>query len=339
MSDTNVKKPKYLYIDGDMILFAAASAGEQIWYIYYDKDGNEVARFEDAAAGKNWIELIEEWECDVHHGYTGAIEDLTREVEYEVKDFEDCKKVFKSQFKKWVKQSGCTKAVCYISKGSGAENFRYKKATMKSYKGNREGAHKPHYLEQLRKWASKEPYVKIARGFVEVDDVVCGLAQKRGKSACVAAGDKDSRGVTGCWFMIPDEMPKPVYSSPNIVGRIKKNDKGKTVGYGWLFWMYQTLAGDKADNFDGCKGIGDKKAFNALVEFSGRPAEDLQEIVEVVASMYKKAYGDEYVYTNCLTNEESTISWKEALIETLHLVYMRQKQDDECPIIDMVEQL
>lgn len=336
---TEFKKPKYAYVDADMILFAAASIGEQVWYIYKDSKGKEVARFDNAKAGKDWLDLINDWGVDTIFGYEGDIDDLIRETEYEIKDFEDCKKAFKKGFKKWVKQSGCTNAVAYISKGSGVENFRYKIATVKKYKGNRKDTHKPHYLEQLRKWAASQPYVKIARGSVEVDDVVCGLAQKKGKSACVAAGDKDSRGVTGCWFLIPDEMEKPVFSNPKIVGKIKKNEKGKVIGYGWLFWMHQTLTGDKADNYDGCKGIGDAKSYALLEPFSGVSSDHLDEVVSVVAEAYKKAYGKEYTYINHHTEQEVQASWKDIMIENLHLMYMRKTQNDVCPIIKTVEEL
>lgn len=329
------KAPQKAFIDGDMILFAAASIGEQIWYVGKSPEGKEIARFDSAHAYKGWLEDIEIFGTGISDGYNP--EEITRETEWEILDFEDCKKTFEKSVKQWAKASNCKEYTCYISKASGLKNFRYEVATIKPYKGGREDSHKPHYLEPLRKWAATLDYVKMARGTVEVDDVVCALAQRNGKRGCVVAGDKDSRTVSGCYVLIPGEMEKPAFSSPKIVGKLKRNAKNKVVGLGWLYLMFQALQGDSADNIGGCKGVGEAKAFSLLIDYHNQPIDRLEELVHTVCKEYEKAYGDSFKYTHCITGEELEVSWKEVMIENLHLLYMKKSQSDICPIIKIVE--
>lgn len=327
--------PSKAFIDGDMLLFAAASIGEQIWYVAKDKEDNEIDRFESANAYKIWLDDIELFGQALSDGVNP--EEITRHVEYEVKDFEDSKKAFESLVNEWVKGSGCDNFTVYLSKATGAENFRYEVATIKPYKGSRKDVHKPHYLEPLRKWAAKLPYVKMARGTVEVDDVVCALAQRNGKNGCVVAGDKDSRTSMGCYVYIPDEMKKPALSAGHVVGRIRKNDKNKVVGLGYLFLFYQALAGDSADNIGGCKGIGTAKAFSLLEEFHNQPIDRLDDLLDTVCQAYKKAYGNRFTYKHHTTEEEMIATWQDVLIENLHLLYMKKSQNDICPFIETIK--
>lgn len=336
-SDTSTppqpKKPTKAFVDADILLFSSASAGEQVWYVYSDKDGNEVCRFDNANDGKNWIEVMEAFGFDSTHGYEGDVEDLVRTVEYVVGDFEKCKKAFKSSLATWVnpikKWAGKDlKVTAYISKATGAENFRYQVATIAPYKGKRLKSHKPFYLEDLRKWASKLPEVKMARGRVEVDDVTCALAQRAGQNGVVVAGDKDCNGVTGCWVYVPDQDETPRFSNPDSVGEIYLNEKGDIKGLGWLFWLGQCLKGDSVDNIKGCKGVGDAKAVKTLEQFSGADISMLERAVQAVCQVYMDTYSDEHKYKNHHTGEMVTVSWRDILIENLRLVYMLKKQDD-----------
>jgi hypothetical protein len=327
------KKPTKAYIDGDMILFSAASAGEQVMYIYKDKDGKEVCRFDSADKGKKWIEEFEIFGVDAHYGYKGEAEDLTRETQYVIGDFDTCKKTFKTLLKRWVvpinKWAGKDiEVVCYISKATGAENFRYQVATIKPYKGGRANTRKPHYLEELRKWASKLPEVKMARGRVEVDDVTCALAQRAGEKGVVVSGDKDANGVSGCWVFDPERDTIPRFSDPTSVGEIYLDESGGMKGIGWLFWLGQCLKGDNVDNIGGCKGVGDAKAVKVLEQFSGADISMLERAVQPVCQVYMDTYGDEHKYKNHHTGKMVTVSWRDILIENLRLVYMLKKQDD-----------
>lgn len=334
----NKKKltPKKAYIDGDSILFFAASACETTWYIYSTPDGKEIARFKEANSGKAWIEECSSFGFDGQFGYEGDVKELVRTVEYEVKDdISDGVKVFKDTVKKWVKQSGCEDYVVYIGKKKGQKVFRHNIATIKEYKGNRSGR-KPEKLDEIRQAVSKLSYVKIARGNVEVDDVCQSNAQKK-YTNCLISVDKDARGCVGCFLMIPDDHDKPVFSRPDIVGRIRMKDNGKVAVIGWLSLLFQCLKGDTVDCIQGLPKYGDKKAYEILKEFDNLPIKHLPDAVRAVLSHYYRVYGLTYSYTHWNSSQTLTRSYKEMFEENLRLLYMIKHKADKCEeIMDIV---
>lgn len=316
--------PEVAVIDLDSVLFKAAQSGEKIQYHAVHPKLGIVASFDSAKGYKNWLETIEVLGFDPEFNYGGNVEDLTRESTIEIGDVKKCYKTFDSIIKEWVRRSGCKTWVGYVSKKSGAKNFRYAISVTRPYKGNRSSSVKPHYLEEVRKYAISNPYVKVARGTIEVDDVVCAVAQKVGDKACVISVDKDSRGVTGTWYFLPDEMDQPEYSDPNIIGELEYDHRRSVaVGHGTLFWLYQCVAGDGVDNIQGITGIGAKGAVELLQRFSGKPVHRLKEAVRVVSEAYREVYGD---------NAEGIF------IEMSHLVYMRKSQQDECFWIPLIKE-
>ena len=331
--------PEKLFIDLDSIVFKAASASEQIVYSAVDPDGNVVATFDSAASYNNWKESIEFLGLDMDFGYEGDLEDLTRETDYQVGKLKDAKKIFDYIVEEWVEQSGCKEVTGYVSKSSGEENFRYSVARLKPYKGNRENTRKPHYLEDVRKYAASKDWVKIPRGNVEVDDACCAYSQKAGWKGCVATVDKDGRGVKNTHVLIPDEMDEPQFSSQKVVGFLWLNEKGKLVGLGDLFWLAQILYGDKADNYEGCKGLGEKGAYNLLKDFSGVDAKYLKDALKVVCETYEKTYGQEYEHYDHHKETYTVRHWKEILEEMCQLVYMKKSRNDVCPYLQIIEEI
>lgn len=334
-------QPKIVYMDLDAVLFAAASAGEQINYVAKTPEGEEVARFKSASEYKNWLATCEEFGIDMDFGFEGDFETLERHTEYEIKEFKECKKTFRSMVQTWFERSGCEEMVGYVSKASGEKNFRYAVATVQPYKGSRKESRKPHYLEELRKYVKGLPYMKTSRGSVEVDDVVCALAQRKGWRGCVMGVDKDARGSNNTHVFIPEEMEYPEFSSNKIVGRLYKSNKGKVQGLGTLFWLWQALAGDPVDKIPGCKGVGAEGAFKVLQEFDGVDVKYLPDAVKAVAEEFNKKYGTDYsyVYPHHETGEEIKATGMELFIEMSILVYMKKNQKDECFWIPLIEDL
>jgi len=331
-------KPLFAYLDLDSVLFKAAQAGQKIRYKAVDQRGKVVAEFGSAHEYKNWKESIEFLGGDFEFGFTGDVDSLTREVEYKIGNVEDCYKAFDHIVNDWVEASGCEDWVGYVSKATGQKNFRYSVATLKGYKSSASrDAVKPHYLEDVRKYANQNPKIKTARGSVEVDDVTCALAQKKGWRGCVLSVDKDASGCQNTHIFNPDVMDEPVFSSNKIVGRLWQNEKGKVVGLGTLFWLFQCVYGDSVDSIPGCKGVGEKGAYNLLKEFDGVDVKYLPEVVDVVCEAFKSSYGDEYEYEHCTTGEIVTASWKDLAMEMSRLVYMKKNQNDDCFWLDLIE--
>lgn len=327
--------PEIAYLDLDSLLFKAAQAGEQIIYFGVDEDGNEWGHCDSAAGYKNWLEEIEMFGCDMLTGYVGDPSSLTRNSKIEIKEEKKVAKAFDHLLNKWIVGSGCKEWVGYVSKKVSAQTFRHDLATIKGYKSGR-AQNKPHYLEEARKYALTKANVKTIRGPWEVDDVVCALAQRKGWKGCVVSIDKDSRGVNNTHVYIPEEMEKPEFSSKKIVGKLWQNEKGKVLGLGSLFWLYQCLAGDAVDAITGCKGVGSTGAYKLLQPFSGAAMAHFEDVLRVVAETYQKAYGESHEYPHHESEEVIVASWRDIFIENSHLVYMRNNQKDECFWVPMI---
>jgi hypothetical protein len=323
-------------MDLDSVLFKAAQVGEQIWYSATTSKGEVVCKFDSAKGYEKWLEEIDIFDVDTKFGYKGDVEDLTRTVDYEIKDVDDCYKSFDKIIKQWLKMSGCKDWIGYIGKATGMKNFRYDLSTLKGYKSGRGEMHKAVYLEDVRRYAANHPNVKIVRGTVEVDDVVCAIAQRKGYKACVVGVDKDARGSQNTHVFIPFEMEKPEFSSQRVIGSLSKNAAGKVVGLGTLFWFYQLLAGDTVDSITGCKGVGSVTAYNLLEPYSFTTADNIGYVVVEISKLYQAAYGDSYPYNHAVLNVPVVATWYDLLVEMSHLVYMKKSQKDECFWIPLI---
>ncbi len=327
-----MKKPSKAYIDADVLLFQTASAAEQVNYVYYDGT-TPVARFESAKAGKNWLAEIDMLGCDPEFGFDGNPDTLTRETEWIDIGFDECKKAWKTATEFLVKDltewSPNIKCNFYVSAASGLENFRYSVATIAPYKGNRNGTRKPKYLEELRQWVVKEfDNVTAPKIRYEVDDLVNAMAKKAGKDGLAVGYDKDIQGISGAWFWLVNDYDNPVYSDPSLIGTLELTGKDKVLGSGTLFWLWQCMASDTADNIKGCRGIGKKKAYDILKDYSGKGVEYLPEVLGVVGKVFKGVYGEEFTYKHCYTGEEVTVGWYDVFKENFSLVMMLSDQND-----------
>lgn len=333
-------KPTICIYDCDTLLFESSAAGETTFYVYKDEEGREICRFDSAKKAKNWIEECSHMEADIRFQYQGDVTALTRHVEYEIKDFEECRKVFDQGLKKILKLSGCKEIRAYISSKSGAKVFRNDLATLRQYKPSRKDSRKPHHLENVRRYARTLPEVKVTRGFVETDDRVMQDAEKLKHRACLAFSDKDGLQGKGVWLLHVGKHEKPVWSSSKILGRIGERKDGSIKKIGYLALMYQMIVGDSIDGVGGIKGKGEKLVRDILFEYDGEPISELPSLVETVLRAYYEVYGSEYTYQHWYDSREITASYKDVFKENLLLLWMRRFKDDECRVImDIVDNL
>lgn len=332
MTEENPKKPTIGYLDLDALLFAAASAGEQVWYKVMLGD-TEVGRFDNAKAHKTWLEDSSDF-GDALFGLSDEdLEKVTREVEFEIKDVEECYKVFDGELKKWLKMAGVSQWKGYVSPKSGGKTFRSKVATIFGYKSNRSGMRKPHHLEAVRKHALTYPEITKAVASVEVDDYVVLMSERKGQDAVCTGVDKDARQVSGTWYLITGEMEEPMYSPKNIVGVLERSGK-KIIGHGHLFLAWQLLAGDKqVDNIEGVQGCGAITAYDILKEQSGEPIEVLESVIHSVCEKYKERYGNKHKYTHALSGELVEVDWRDVMWENLRLLWMLRDKNDKAEFI------
>lgn len=119
-------------------------------------------------------------------------------------------------------------------------NFR--KKILSTYKANRIGKRKPVCYSEVLEWIKRNYTTKMIPT-LEADDVI-GIAATHFKGQEVhCSGDKDFRSIPGIFYNF---LKGELY-------HISEREADK--------WFYtQTLIGDKADNYDGCPGIGEKTA-------------------------------------------------------------------------------
>lgn len=331
------ESPKIAYLDFDMALFRAAYAAEDTVYRFVRANGEVVKEFSSASSSKQWLEEVSIFGVCPETSYSGSGDDLTREVCYTLHDVKKAYKAFDKLIDEHKGMTGCESNLFYVSKASGTPNFRHKIATLQPYKGNRQGR-KPAALEAVRKHAYTHPDVKVPRGSIEVDDRVMAMARKAGERGLVVAGDKDVLQASGCWVLHLDNHESPVWSDPASVGCLYNKD-GKADGLGWLWLLHQCIVGDSADNYAGVKGCGPKVSLEVLSKYSHHPIERIIEPITAVATLYHDVYGDNYTYFNHQTQQEHTASWRDILIEMMHLAYMRDKETVECPLINIVKEI
>ena len=129
---------------------------------------------------------------------------------------------------------------------SSDKNFR--KKLDKSYKDNRRDMRKPLIYAAMREYMIKTHTCKQV-DWLEADDVM----------GIMATNPKEQRELV----LVSDD--KDMMQIPGLLYRPASNElKHITSEEGFRFHMYQTLVGDRADNYPGCPKIGEAKAKRIL---------------------------------------------------------------------------
>lgn len=122
------------------------------------------------------------------------------------------------------------------------DKVNFRKKVLSTYKANRIGKRKPVCYQEVRQWII-DNYESRIIPTLEADDVVGILATRNKGHEVHCSGDKDFRSIPGVFYNF---LKGELY-------HISEREADK--------WFYtQTLIGDKADNYDGCPGIGEKTA-------------------------------------------------------------------------------
>lgn len=318
--------PELLIMDLDSLVYQAALVPQKTEYLA--KVGGEVIKvFKSAKGYKRWLQ-----QCKDDAEFLGIdpeydTEEVEREARVTIGDVKDAINAFDVVVKSWVKASGCGEWTGYIGNDDSRANFRYAAATRFPYKGGRP-VDKPHYFQQVREYAKRNPNIRISKPHLESDDQVVMLSQKHRHRCCIGYIDKDISNTQGCWLFNMNTMKAPVFSSKKVVGTLYEH-KGKVTGTGILHLLHQCLVSDQVDNIRGIDGIGPKKSLAALEEFSGVDKRHTKDAINVVARMYKEAFGDAYKYTHIHTGEEVTVGWQDVLRENLILLHMLRWEGDD----------
>lgn len=152
-----------------------------------------------------------------------------------------CSAILKSTLRDIVTDTQITNLRIYLS---GADNFRYKIAKTKPYKGNRDTMVKPAFLQYCREFLINEMQAIVVNGF-EADDAIATDMVINGAIHC---------GVDKDIFQIPGRH----------YNYVKKEWREITQEEAILLLYRQILMGDASDNVPGLPRIGEAKAAAAI---------------------------------------------------------------------------
>lgn len=151
-------------------------------------------------------------------------------------------------------------------------NFRYKLATIKPYKGNRDpkinpkAPPKPHYYSAIRRYIEGTYNCTVVKG-MEADDAL-GIHQMKHIDdpffeTIICSIDKDLDMIPGLHYnFVTDTLYR--VSDPGTLSLSENHKKIRGEGLKWFY--AQMLMGDSADNIPGLSGFGPVKVYETLKE-------------------------------------------------------------------------
>lgn len=189
--------------------------------------------------------------------------------------------------------TGCSSATVHLTHRTSHKNGRGHVLAAKPYQGQRNGKDKPPLLELLRdSMAEREhwlPEFTVEMHYkIEADDAMIIQAHQLKDGGVVWSDDKDLRCTPYLFY----EQKRGQVHGAEPHGYLEETftDGGtrKIIGRGPIFFWWQMLAGDSADNIKGVltlndKLCGDKAALDALQSIRHR-----DEAANVVVDAYRK---------------------------------------------------
>lgn len=290
-------------IDGDILVYRAASVGQHVFYDIYEDGEFTGETFDYHKEAKGYVkDQSEFFMVD-----TVLYEIRPRTVFYEE---EEALKAFDMQIKALKNNLKAKNYKIYLT---GKDNYRESVATILKYKGNREYTEKPYWFYNVREHAIKEHGAIVVNGN-EADDA-CSVVAYRGYLAnpnnpttVCASVDKDLRNTPGYHFHLDKD------SEPELV-TLEEANRG---------FYQQLLKGDKTvDNIPGCQGlsksIAAKYGLRKIATIGEKGAENLLADCQTELELYERCYE---VYKAWYSEQEG---W-DAETETYQYVGWDEKQ-------------
>jgi len=267
----------HLHIDGDILVYRAAFAAERTKYVLaardekYDEDVDVIFDYK-----KDLDTYLEK-----NQGLTGVQVNSHIELDTEANTLHTIDGMI-ARIYDALPASGGT---IYLT---GSTNFRTEVATLKKYKGNRDGARKPEFGPMLREHLIKE-YNAVVSVDEEADDVIgythYGLYVQDPSSTCIVTIDKDLDMLPGRHYNF---VKGDAYNVEDDVAILN-------------FWK-QMITGDTTDNIPGLAGKGKKFADSVVFDADFYPS----LVEEEVVTLYKREFGNDWLK---YLNEMGQLLW------------------------------
>ena len=231
----------------------------------------------------------------------------------------------------------------------GTGNFRLDLPMPERYKANRNNTLRPLLLEDARQYLQKQYNAQVING-IEADDWLAiqqfegwNHYQKTGKfNKFIISIDKDQRTLPGLVFdPMRNDKGDFVRETPMLIdngmGNIFMKPNGDVGGYGMLFFGYQMLCGDSADNIKPYQGLigkgkfGDASAFSLLSQCSTP-----KEMWLTITDQYKKWFPKgavKYTDFNGIDRRISVGQWMSIIFDCL---YMKRTFNDQTKLVNVL---
>ena len=320
MTDQEMRDKHYkeVLIDADYLVYAAASSGENTFYIWKDVNGNTIKRCESAKQAEMYKKEAEEF-------FNQDTSEWVREVGTELRPESIVYSVLDHMIAKLKTTVNADKYTFFIG---GEGNFRYELATLTPYKGERK-TEKPFYFQEARQHIMRKYKAKVVNG-IEADDAVSvnlyndWVKTKGNPTKILVHVDKDINMTCGVHYN-PDK---------NLFYFISPEDADYN-------FALQMVTGDTVDNIIGLPNLGDefrdkyslpkrngagkKTAELILQDLKGS---SLQVLYARVLEAYSSFYTHPYKYTNW-KGETVSASPEQLLDENCGLLYMMRKKGEQ----------
>jgi len=165
---------------------------------------------------------------------------------------------------------------------SGSKTFRHEFATLKPYKGNREGETWHDFFKKPLKDHMHNKWNFHYTERIEADDCVVitfHLLKEKNAKCILVSEDKDNLQIGEHLQFNPDSSKFCFIEHSQEQGR--------------KFFYKQWLMGDSTDNIGGVKGVGKKNELLVYIDQLQNPTE--QELYNLVRAKYINVYGADYL--------------------------------------------
>lgn len=305
-------------IDGDLIAFKAAAAGEER-SIRVEHIPTGVERvFKNRTEFKKSVDLSK-----------FDVDDFEITDRQKPDKLENVLRIVKCQINRIMDLSDADDYIVYLG---GSLNFRDHLPLPQLYKGQRSDLLKPVRLKDAKDYMIQRYRAKVVNMY-EADDAISMRQWETVMGSDIkyiaCSIDKDTYGCEG-WFLNWDKMTTPFYVTGVGDLFIRNN---KVYGYGMKWKALQWLVGDSVDNLKPTflcgKPFGEKSAYKLLKDLNSQ-----REIYEVVFKQYKKWYPEPVSFIDqCgVQREFDYLDLAQVYFEGIHML---RSEDDSIDIREL----
>ena len=289
------KQITHCYIDGDPIAYKGASSKEKVRYHFETIEEGVIIKsqvYPNAKEAANF--LITQELMDNQEGWERiATKDVPRLQD--VLDATDT--VLKDYMNTAIRLTENPDLIFTIYLTGSGHKSKDIDGLEHMYQHNRDVNSRPFYLKESREHLiTTYKNVKMCPKGFEADAIIMALTERRGLKGLSQFIDKDLRGMYDGHFIDMNVNPieREILYCGGEVGTlyvVKSGSKEKIKGFGFVWEIFQAIAGDSADGYKGLSKYGEKKTYKLLCDCSTK-----EEIIKTAYELYLKVHPEGITY-------------------------------------------